>query len=226
MRNGKSFCNVVNAFAFKSKISYFNNLFFRKFGLWEHFSTSGSSLESAVPHIVQVCSSKQMIRIAAGGIIAMMTNIQGFIELSMKPFVGQSMNKCAVLWTVEKRSVSLGVRGSIPNPAWTQFRFVFRYLTILVHLFPKTILNRTLFAFRITQMRAVLLDSICALESLAATLAFMFVQLFALRVVGGINQSFLRHVRAFQFKVQCLAGLIATTVRSAAIVPNPGPIAI
>lgn len=87
-----------------------------------------------IVHVVLLCSQKQMGRIAAGWIIAMMTYKQCFWEFSMLQKVCETMRFCFRHSPSVKITVALGVFARLPRPTFLR--------TALFHLAPKPNFDR------------------------------------------------------------------------------------
>lgn len=86
-----------------------------------------SSFTNTVSHIINLSSHKKMIWFNTRRIIASMTNIHAFRNLSLMKLKGKSMSKnvFSLSSTRSNSSISFGIFGSNPNPAcFSLFDFI------------------------------------------------------------------------------------------------------
>lgn len=104
--------------------SYISNLFPRKlrfpmFISFRWICVFNSSFFKSISHIVSMRSNPQMGRINASRIIARMTNIHSFWNLSLVNRIRKSMSKHQIrsAWRVVKSTITPRAFRSLPNPA-------------------------------------------------------------------------------------------------------------
>lgn len=101
--------------------SYFYDIFFCEFCLWEHFSFCVSVFSNAIMIIISSISNKQMFRINTFPNIAFVTNAKSILNLSFMEFIGKSMGERGT----SKKSISLPTITSSPKPTGRSFIDIF-----------------------------------------------------------------------------------------------------
>lgn len=92
----------------------------------------GSTLSTAVSHVVGLCAEKQVIRPNASSIVALVTNVKVFIKRAVSKLIGNPVSHkspAGTVGTVTDNTVAVGVLNAGPFPTFTR----------LINFAPKTI---------------------------------------------------------------------------------------